>query len=486
MHELALLPLVKATWETIYMVFISSFLSIVGGLFVGLCLFLTDEQQALHNKTVNRSLGFVVNVTRSVPYIILMISILPLTRLLVGTTIGTNAAIVPLTLAAIPFFARVSESAFKEVPGGLIEALHAMGATTWQTVRKVIVPESLPNLVRGATLTIIALTGYSAMAGVVGGGGLGELAINYGYQRFNAWVMLETVIALVVLVQLIQLAGDWMAKTRRVKPVLYASVFLWAACIASQVWPVAATHQTILRVGIMSGWSEDIMNTAQQIAARDYDLKLVIVPFNDYVQPNTALNNGSIDANIFQHVPYLNAQIKAQGYQLTPIAKTFVFPIGFYSRKIKQLSQLKNDAIIAVPNDPSNEGRALLLLQKAKLIRLKKNIGTKATVEDITANPRHFKFKLLDSAQLPRVLKDATLVALTNDFIAPTGLTIQDALLKEGANSPYANVIVVRTRDRHRPAFKALVDVMHSKAVVDKTEKLFPKGAAIPAWKTNP
>ncbi len=483
MHNLALLPLFKATWETIYMVFISSFISIVAGTALGVWLFLTAAKQAHANKSVNLIVGFIVNVVRSIPFIILMISILPLTRLLVGTTIGTNAAIVSLTLAAIPFFARICESSLAEVPSGLIEAADSLGATTWQTVRKVLIPEGLPSLIRGATLTIIGLIGYSAMAGAVGGGGLGELAINYGYQRFNVMVMLETVIVLVVIVQLVQLTGDYLAKKRRVKPMIFVSIVLGLACIVSLAWPAAYNQGKTLRVGVMGGWPQQVMKVAQKVALDRYDLHIKVVAFDDYVLPNTALNSGNIDANIFQHLPYLQAQIKSRGYKITSIAKTFVYPMGVYSRKIHNLSQLKDRAIVAIPNDPSNEGRALLLLQKVGLIKLKPGIGTEATVRDIISNPKNLRFKVLDAAQLPRVFKDSVLVALTNDFIGPTGLSIKQALIKEGPDSPYANIIVVRTKDKDKPVFEELVAVMHSKPVVNETNKIFPGGAAIPAWK---
>src|SRR5579885_1524051 len=404
MYDLALIPLVKATWETVYMVFIASFISIVFGLIIGSFMYLTDKNQPLENTLIHRLLGLVVNVTRSVPFIILMISIIPFTRLLIGTTIGTNAAIVPLAIAAIPFFARVSESALAEVPYGLIEAAHAMGATTWQIMSKVLIPESLPSLIRGSTLTIIALVGYSAMAGVVGGGGLGELAINYGYQQFNVVVMVETVAVLILMVQLIQAAGDIFAKQRRVKAILIFSCVLWAACIGYQFWP-AVPQENILRVGVMSGSPEKIMLVARDVAKRKYGIDLEVVTFSDYVQPNTALDNGSIDANIFQHGPYLEAQAKAHHYQLAAIAKTFVYPMGFYSLKIRNITELKENAIIAIPNDPSNGGRALLILKKSGLIDLKPGVGTLATIRDITTNSRHLQFKVLDAAQLPRVLK---------------------------------------------------------------------------------
>jgi len=482
MYEASFLPLFKASWETVYMVFIAGFISIACGLGLGCFLFVAAQKKTQHHTMFYRVLGFGVNIIRSLPFIILMIMLIPFTRLVIGTSIGTNAAIVPLAIAAIPFFARVVESALKEIPHGLIEAAQAMGASTWQIVTKVLLPESLPALIRGATLTLIGLIGYSAMAGVVGGGGLGELAINYGYQRFDVVVMLETVLILLSMVQFIQTLGEHLAKKRRIKGVFIASTLLSLVCLTSQLWPSTLYTEHTLRVGVMSGWSEEVMRVAASVAKETYHIELQIVPFTDYVQPNTVLAHHNIDVNIFQHLPYLEAQTKMYHYQLVSLAKTFVYPMGFYSQKINRLSQLKTGAIIAIPNDPSNGGRALLLLQKYGLIKLKKEAGTLATQRDIIANPRQFQFKLLDVAQLPRTLKDADLVAITNDFLTPAGLSIQQALLKEGSDSPYANLIVVRKDDKEKPIFQEFVAIMHSKAVLEKTKQIFPHGAAIPAW----
>lgn len=485
MYDLSFVPLFKATWETIYMVFIAGFFSIIFGMILGTWLFITTKKIDTKSKLVNKLLGFIVNVTRSVPFIILMIAVIPITHLLIGTTIGINAAIVPLTLAAIPFFARVSENALREIPSGLIETAHAMGASTWQTVTKILIPESLPSLIRGATLTLIGLIGYSAMAGVVGGGGLGELAINYGYQRFDTVVMLETVIILIVLVQAIQMLGEYLARKRSLNGVYIISLLLWIACIAYQVWPSTLNQENIIRIGIMSGQPEKVLEVAKKVARKEYGIDLQIVTFNDYVQPNTALNNRSIDVNIFQHGPYLEGQMKSLHYKLATIAKTFVYPMGVYSKKIQTISQLKEGAIIAIPNDPSNGSRALLLLQKYGLITLKPGAGAFSTVNDIVDNKYHLNFKLLDAAQLPRVLKDADLVAITNDFVGPSHLTISQAVIKEGSDSPYANIIVVKEQDKNKPVFKKLIAIMHSKAVIKITEELFPNGAAIPAWENT-
>ena len=160
---------------------------------------------------LNQTLGAIINAARSTPFIILMVAIIPFTRLIVGTSIGTNAAIVPLTIAAAPFVARIVESALKEVDAGLIEAAQAMGASPSQIILKVLIPEAMPSIVLGLTLTVISLIGYSAMAGAIGGGGLGDLAIRYGYQRFRADVMLATVVILIALVQMVQSSGDYFA-----------------------------------------------------------------------------------------------------------------------------------------------------------------------------------------------------------------------------------------------------------------------------------
>lgn len=207
--------LFESLLETIYMVGVSSFIAAVLGMPLGIILVTTDRGHILENTALNRTLGAVANAARSTPFIILMVAIIPLTRLIAGTSIGTNAAIVPLSLAAIPFVARVVESSLKEVDHGVIEAAQAMGASPLQIITKVLVPEALPSIILGLTLTIINLIGHSAMAGAIGGGGLGDLAIRYGYQRFRADIMLMTVIILIAQVQIVQSCGDALARKFR-------------------------------------------------------------------------------------------------------------------------------------------------------------------------------------------------------------------------------------------------------------------------------
>ena len=203
--------LYEATLQTLYMVAASTVLGTVFGLPLGVFLATSQRGELLSSPWANKVLGLVVNATRSVPFIILVVAIIPLTRAIVGTSIGTNAAIVPLTLAAIPFIARLVENAIREVDVGLIEAARAMGATPMQIITKVLVREARPGIALGLTLAVVSLIGYSAMVGAVGGEGLGDLGIRYGYQRFMPDVMLAVVVILIVLVQLVQSIGEWIA-----------------------------------------------------------------------------------------------------------------------------------------------------------------------------------------------------------------------------------------------------------------------------------
>ncbi len=204
--------LIKSFWETGYMVVASTVLASLIGIPLGIILTVTRNGHILPNAAINSVLGVIVNATRSTPFIILMVAIIPLTRMLVGSSIGTTAAIVPLTISAAPFIARVIESSLLEIDHGVIEAAQSMGASPMQIIYKVLLPEALHSIVLGITLAVIALIGYSAMAGVLGGGGLGDLAIRYGYQRFQPDVMIVTVVILILMVQLIQFIGDTLSK----------------------------------------------------------------------------------------------------------------------------------------------------------------------------------------------------------------------------------------------------------------------------------
>lgn len=212
MSEAMISLLLKGTWETVVMTILSGFFGFVLGLPTGVLLFLTRQGQLMENRVLNRSVSIVVNIFRAIPFIILIVWMIPFTRLVVGTSIGVYAALVPLSIGAAPFIARMVENSLLEVPPGLIEAARAMGARPLQIVRKVLLPEALPSIINGATITLIALVGYSAMGGAVGAGGLGQIGYQYGYIGYDVVVMNTVLILLVALVFLVQYVGDLLSK----------------------------------------------------------------------------------------------------------------------------------------------------------------------------------------------------------------------------------------------------------------------------------
>lgn len=257
--------------------------------------------------------------------------------------------------------------------------------------------------------------------------------------------------------------------------ILLSSLFL-AACSKKE-------GPNTVRVGTIAGPETKLMEVAKQVALQQFGLDIQIVTFTDYNIPNQALAEKTIDANAFQHLPFLQSQIKARGYDLVSVGNTFLYPMGLYSAKIKSLSQLKAGDEIAIPNDPSNEARALLLLQKANLITLKPNATINATTQDIATNPEHLKIVSLDAAELPRTLSDVTLAAINTNYAVPAGLSpTKDALFVEGADSPYMNIIVARASDAHEKKIVELVEAYHSPAVINEAKILF-NGTAVAGFK---
>lgn len=246
---------------------------------------------------------------------------------------------------------------------------------------------------------------------------------------------------------------------------------------------VACGHQPknkIIMIGAIAGPETELVQLAADLAHKNNGLDIKVIEFSDYNLPNAALQDGSLDANVYQHLPYLKAAMKAHGYDLVPIGKTFVYPTGIYSKKFKSLNDLPDHAVIALPNDPSNEVRALLLLEKAGLLKIKSN--PKGTIQDITSNPKQLQLKELDAAQLPRILDDVDAAIINTTFAIPAGLLpSRDALYIETKDSPYANLIVIRKNSKKREQLIQFVKAFQSEQVKRKAADLFGEGA-IPAW----
>ena len=236
-----------------------------------------------------------------------------------------------------------------------------------------------------------------------------------------------------------------------------------------------------LKIGVTPGPHAQIMEVVKKVAEKD-GLKIQIVEFSDYVQPNVALNQGDIDINSFQHLPFLENMVKDRKYDLVMLAKTFTFPMGIYSKKIKNIKELKDGAVIAIPNDPTNGGRALLLFEKAGLIKLKPGLGHKASVVDIVENPRKFKIRELEAAQIPRTLEDMEIAAINTNYAMSAGLVpAKDALILEDSSSPYANILAVRGKDKDNPLYKKFLKAYQSEEVKKFVTEQF-KGSVIVAW----
>lgn len=239
-----------------------------------------------------------------------------------------------------------------------------------------------------------------------------------------------------------------------------------------------------IKVGVAAGPEYVVAQAAQKVAKDKFGLEVELVSFNDYVIPNEALSQGDIDVNAFQHKPYLDEQSKQRGYKLAIIAKTFIYPIAAYSKKIKNLSELKNESTIIIPNDPTNGGRSLLLLEKNGLLKLRPNVGLLPKVTDITENPKNLKILELEAPQLPRALDDqnVAIAIINNTFASQAGLVpARDALFVEDKDSPYVNLIVSRDDNKKEEKIKQFVAAFQSAEVEQAAVREF-KGGAVKGW----
>lgn len=270
----------------------------------------------------------------------------------------------------------------------------------------------------------------------------------------------------------------WLKWTSAALGVVLAGTLLAGCGGASK--PAADANKPF-RVGVTAGPHAEIMEEVKKVAAKD-GLNIQIVEFNDYIQPNIALNQGELEANSYQHQPFLDNQIQERKYALTSVAKTVIFPMAAYSKKVKSAAELKEGAIVAIPNDPTNAGRALLLLEKQGLLKLKEGAGLKATVADVVGNPKNIQLRELEAAQVPRSMEDVDLAVINTNYALVAGLVpTKDSLFIEDGNSPYANVIAVRSQDKENPAVQKLLKAYQSEEVKKFVAEHF-KGSALAAW----
>ena len=494
----------EPTLQTLAMVAVSALISGCGGTVLGVLLVATEQGGVLPAPWLNRLLNTLTNIGRSIPFIILMVAIIPFTRWVVGTSIGTTAAMVPLVVGAIPYVGRLIEGALREVNRGTIEAILTMGATPWQVIRKAYLPEAIPALIRAFTVVTITLVSYSAMAGAVGGGGLGDLAIRYGYQGFRLDIMVVTVIVLIVMIQGIQYSGDilarhfertgkagaigtmqqhwWKISPRYIPVVRWGAVVIFLVGIFATIVHVrtSALHKP-LRIGVNPIPHGEILQQVMPLLERE-GIQVQVIYFSDYIQPNLALASGDIDANLFQHVPFMDRFNRDHGTHIVAVAKIHIEPLGLYPGRTKTLSALPDGAIIAIPNDPVNSGRGLLLLQSAGLIKLRTGTNTTTTLQDVSSNPKHLKISELEAAQLPRSLRDVDAAVINTNYALAAKLNpLKDAIFLENSASPYANVLSTVPEKANDPRILALIRALQSPTARQFIQQKY-QGAVLPAF----
>lgn len=484
--------LANGTLETLYMTLVSTLFAYVIGIPLGILLVMTRKDGLRPNVVINTVLNIVVNVLRSVPFLILLVAVMPVTKFVVGTSIGSTATIVPLVIASAPFIARLVESSLLEVDNGVVEAGRSMGASDFTIVRKILIPEAKPSLITGAAIAITTLLGYSAMAGFVGGGGLGDIAIKFGFYRYQNDIMLITVLLLVIIVQIIQEVGNHLAKGKdqrrnlsKKTKVISAVVILVLLAGAVFAYPSSKKNDKTIVVGASATPHGEILKSIQALV-EEQGYKLEIKEFSDYVLPNTSLASDELDANFFQHQPYLDGFNAENKTDLVNVAAIHFEPLAVYSHKINDLSALKKGDIVAVPNDTTNEARALLLLEANGLIQLKADAGINATIKDIISNPLNLKFKELEAAQIARSLDDVTAAVITGNYALQAGLNVnKDGLVTEDAASEsaktYANILVVNKGHEESEKTKVLVEALRSATCKEFIEKTY-EGSVVPMF----
>ena len=504
--EDVILMILNGIKETLYMTLASTILGYVFGLPMGICLAVSDKDGLKPNAVLYKILDLISNIVRSIPFLILLILVIPLTRLLVGQSYGSSATIVPLVVAAVPFIARMVESSAKEVDEGVIEAAKAMGAGNFTIITRVLLVEARTSLITGATIAIGTILGYSAMAGTVGGGGLGDIAIRYGYYRYQSEIMIVTVVLLVILVQIFQSEGKlqlyWIKENRKtaktkgkrrenmkkVTAIILTGILTLGVLTGCQSNSKAeekgsSEDAKTIKVAASATPHAEILEQAKSILKKEgYQLEVTV--FDDYVQPNEVVESGEFDANYFQHVPYLESFNEEKGTHLVDAGDIHYEPFGIYPGTKKSLDEISEGDKIAVPNDTTNEARALLLLQDNGIITLKDGAGLNATVNDIEENPYNVEIVELEAAQVARVTGETAYVVLNGNYALEAGYSVaKDALAYEKSDSEaaktYVNIIAVKEGNEKEEKIQALVKALKSDEIKEYIEKTYD-GAVIP------
>lgn len=491
-----------ATFE---MFFISGIFSFIFGLLFGVLLTVFKKGGIASNKIVYGILSVIINIFRAIPFVILLIFLIPFTRAIVGTSIGVKGAIIPLVFGCVPFFSRQVESALENVSPGKIEAARSMGSSTIGIIFRVYLHESVPELIRVTTITAISLIGLTTMAGAVGAGGLGDFAINYGQGLNHYDIIFACIIVLLVFTCIVQFIGSYLAKkttnrelfrfktndkkTNKVYTITSGVGFGLALilCIIVSVTISIGTQtngKKEVKIGVCGATNDQWKAVQYVLDKQGANIDIDLVEFAAYDLPNQALDNGEIDLNSFQHNAYLENEIKNKLYNITAIGDTFLAPLTIYSKKYETLEDLKttaklngtnqvlNDALkIAVPNDATNQGRAIKLLEQAGLIEVNPDAKYTPETRDITKYIYNIEVIAQAANTLPSTLDDYAAATINDTYANPAGLKREEDGIfienKGDADNPYVNIIVSRENEKDNEVYKQIVEAFQTQIVAN-------------------
>lgn len=417
--------------ETGIMMAISMGVCVVGGLPLGLGLFLANPKVRGRYPWIYWTLNFLVTVIRSFPYLLFVIALIPVTRAILGKAFGPIPASVPLSIIAITIFARLVEQVLLDVSDETYALANSLGTTRFQYIWHFLLVEARSGLVLAYTTTTVSMVSYSTVMGVIGGGGIGDFAVRVGYQRYEYGVMYVAIVIMIVLVS-----------------------------------------------------SKDILEIAKkEVEKQGYTIDIMEV--SDNVAYNDAVQHDEADANFAQHEPFMEMFNQEKKADLVAVQPIYYFAGGFYSKNYKNADQLPKNAKVGIPSDPTNEGRALAILNKNGVIKLKDNIGFNGTVADIVDNPKNLQFERIDLLNLVKAYdeNDIAMVFCYPAYLEPAGLSTKDAILleDEAASKHYALQLVTREGEKDSEKINVLKKAMTTKEVAEYIKKN-SKGANIPAF----
>ncbi len=510
---------------TLQMFLISGIFSFIFGLLFGVLLTVFKKGGIKENKIIYSILSIFINIFRSIPFVILLVFLIPFTRAIVGTSIGVRGAIIPLIFGTVPFYARQVETALENVSPGKIEAARSMGSSTFGIIFRVYLHESVPELIRITTITAISLVGLTTMAGAVGAGGLGDFAINYGQGLNHSDIIYACIIVLLLFICLLQFIGSFLAKKTTNRELIrfdkvfnkenkkkyyrnlgiLSSIIIVILTIVITVTTISLTDKkkdNVVRIGVCGSNNDQWKAVQYVLNERGYDIDIDLIEFSAYNLPNEALHSGDIDLNSFQHIAYLKNEIKVNNYAITAIGESVIAPLTIYSKKYKTIDDIKasagtngtnsvkdNALKIAIPKDSTNQSRGIKLLEQAGLIQVDPAAGYTPELKNIQTYYYNIEIVPQDAATLTTTLNDYAAATINATYAIPAKLIpSRDGLLTESTSSgenPYVNVIVARESEKDNEKYKQIVEAFQSQEVAEYILISYQE-AFFPAFNYNP